>query len=258
MASLDNVRLFVIDALKKYHQNFIAANDVALADALSNYVSKEYANTTYLTKADAATTYITYQYANNTYVAKEAGKGLSTEDFTTAYMTKLSDIEDHAQVNIIEEVQVDGTALTVLNKAVNIDLSAYPTSAEWDSSSHKILFKHGSTYLPSLEINGADFIKDGMIDSVSIENYSSADATSYNSYTYLYVDFNTDAEGTGHTDIKIPLGTIFNPDNFYTKQEVNALVNPLNIAYTYFTSAYTYTLGTLHISELHMIQLKQD
>ena len=107
MASLDNVRLFVIDALKKYHQNFIAANDVALADALSNYVSKEYANTTYLTKADAATTYITYQYANNTYVAKEAGKGLSTEDFTTAYMTKLSDIEDHAQVNIIEEVQVD-------------------------------------------------------------------------------------------------------------------------------------------------------
>ena len=57
------------------------------------------------------------------YVEKETGKGLSTEDYTTAEKTKLSGIEDGAEVNVIETVKVDGTALTVTDKAVNIDLS---------------------------------------------------------------------------------------------------------------------------------------
>lgn len=53
-----------------------------------------------------------------------AGKQLSTEDYTTAEKTKLGGIETGAQVNIIETVKVDGTALTPdANKAVDIDLS---------------------------------------------------------------------------------------------------------------------------------------
>lgn len=54
---------------------------------------------------------------------KEAGKGLSTEDYTTAEKTKLSGIDTNAQVNVIETVKVDGVALTPTSKAVNIDLS---------------------------------------------------------------------------------------------------------------------------------------
>ena len=58
------------------------------------------------------------------YVQKDGAKQLSTEDFTTAYKTKLEGIEADADVNIIESVKVDGTALTVdANKAVNIDLT---------------------------------------------------------------------------------------------------------------------------------------
>ena len=58
------------------------------------------------------------------YVEKVAGKQLSTEDFTTALKTKLEGIEADADVNKIESVKVDGTALTIdANKAVNIDLS---------------------------------------------------------------------------------------------------------------------------------------
>jgi len=58
------------------------------------------------------------------YVQKDGAKQLSTEDFTTALKTKLEGIEADADVNIIESVKVDGTALTVdANKAVNIDLS---------------------------------------------------------------------------------------------------------------------------------------
>ena len=57
-------------------------------------------------------------------VDKVAGKQLSTEDYTTAEKTKLADIETGAQVNVIETVKVDGTALTPdANKAVDINLT---------------------------------------------------------------------------------------------------------------------------------------
>jgi len=58
--------------------------------------------------------------ADGKFVAKEVGKGLSTEDYTTAEKTKLGGIAAGAQVNVIETVKVNGTALTPQDKAVNI------------------------------------------------------------------------------------------------------------------------------------------
>ena len=56
-------------------------------------------------------------------VDKEAGKGLSSNDYTDAEKEKLSGIAASAQVNVIETVEVNGTALTPSGKTVNIDLS---------------------------------------------------------------------------------------------------------------------------------------
>jgi len=67
--------------------------------------------------------YLTKSAASSTYVAKVSGKGLSTNDYTTTEKTKLSGIETGAQVNVVESIKVDGTALTVTDKAVNVDLS---------------------------------------------------------------------------------------------------------------------------------------
>jgi hypothetical protein len=67
------------------------------------------------------------------FVAQEVGKGLSTNDFTDAYETKLEGIEAGAQVNILEGVQVNGTDLTITNKKVNVDLSNYATKADISS-----------------------------------------------------------------------------------------------------------------------------
>ena len=64
------------------------------------------------------------------YVAKDGSKVLSTNDYTTAEKNKLSGIAANAQVNVIETVKVNNTALTPSNKAVNIDLSAYLKSAD--------------------------------------------------------------------------------------------------------------------------------
>ena len=59
----------------------------------------------------------------NGKVDKVEGKGLSTEDYTTAEKTKLGGIATGAQVNILEGVQVDGTDLTITNKKVNVVIS---------------------------------------------------------------------------------------------------------------------------------------
>ena len=56
------------------------------------------------------------------FVAQEAGKGLSTNDFTDELAQKLNDIAEGAQVNVIESVKVNGVALEVTEKGVNIQV----------------------------------------------------------------------------------------------------------------------------------------
>lgn len=87
-------------------------------------------------------------------------------------------------------------------------------NAAYVSSSHTINFYHGSTVLAS--IDATDFIKDGMVDTVSIQTLSGV--------TYLVITFNTEA---GKEDIKIPLSDIFDPTNYYTKTQVDALLSAI-------------------------------
>lgn len=70
-------------------------------------------------------------------VDKATGKGLSTNDLTNtlkenynaAYVHATSThAPTNAQANVIEAIKVDGTALTVTNKSVNIDSSAIVTA----------------------------------------------------------------------------------------------------------------------------------
>lgn len=63
-------------------------------------------------------------------VDKVEGKQLSTEDFTTELKTKLEGVAAGAQVNVIETVKVNGAALTVTDKAVDIDLSEYAKKSD--------------------------------------------------------------------------------------------------------------------------------
>lgn len=57
-----------------------------------------------------------------TKVDKVEGKQLSTEDYTTAEKTKLEGIETGAQVNVLESVSVNGTAVTPTSKGVDISV----------------------------------------------------------------------------------------------------------------------------------------
>lgn len=57
-----------------------------------------------------------------TKVDKVEGKGLSTNDFTNDLKTKLDGIAAGAQVNVLESVAVNGSALTITNKGVDITM----------------------------------------------------------------------------------------------------------------------------------------
>lgn len=60
--------------------------------------------------------------ALNNKVDKVSGKGLSTNDFTNAYKTKLDGIAANAQVNVIEGITVNSTAVPLTNKIANLTI----------------------------------------------------------------------------------------------------------------------------------------
>lgn len=82
-------------------------------------------------------------------VDKVAGKGLSTNDFTNTYKTKLDGISAGAQVNVIESVSQNGTPLTITEKGVNVTVPTKVSdltndsnfvSVSYDSTNEKIVF----------------------------------------------------------------------------------------------------------------------
>jgi hypothetical protein len=85
-------------------------------------------------------------------------------------------------------------------------------SAAYDESAKTINFLNANGAVIS-SVDATDFIKDGMIESVKIENGN------------LVITFNTES---GKEPISIPLSDIFNPNNYYTKDEINEKVSTIN------------------------------
>ena len=96
-------------------------------------------------------------------------------------------------------------------KANSADLLTLFDSAEYNSQTKKIVFKHGDTVL--VQIDATDFIKDGMVSNVEIVNDK------------LVISFNTDA---GKENIEITLSDIFNPNNYYTKPQIDTKEQNIN------------------------------
>lgn len=150
--------------------------------------------------------YATEQWVENKHylVSSDiAGKADSSTVYTKVQVdTKL---EGKADKSDIPEKTSDLT-----NDSGFIDTTALATlfdGAEYDSSTKRINFKHGSNILSY--VDATDFIKDGMVESVVIEN------------GYVVITFNTDA---GKEAIKIDITDIFDPANYYDKTAVDGLL----------------------------------
>ena len=73
-----------------------------------------------------------YAKLKTKFVALEEGKALSTNDFTTSEKEKLAGIAAGAQVNVLESVKVNGSALTPnSDKAVDITVVEGTNKCSW-------------------------------------------------------------------------------------------------------------------------------
>ena len=93
------------------------------------------------------------------------------------------------------------------------DVSIFVASASYSTSDKKIYF-YSSTGSQLAFIDATDFIKDGMVDTVTINTGSNQ----------MIITFNTDA---GKEDIELSLTDIFNPSNYYDKDDVDLIISGL-------------------------------
>ena len=110
------------------------------------------------------------------------------------------------------------------------------SSVTYSSQDHRIYFYDKNGTQLSTYVDTTDFITDGMVDSVVIDvpesGVNSGD-------TCLIITFNTDS---GKDDIEIPLSEIFNPDDYYTKNETDSKF--LTTAFTETQLSTGATVGT--------------
>ena len=106
-------------------------------------------------------------------------------------------------------ITVDGTK-TVLNLANKL---------EWDSNAKALKLYSGNHLLAT--VDGTTWVKDGMVESVSVVGNN------------LEITFNTDS---GKEKISVPLTDVFNPDNYYNKTEIDSKFENVTISDEYVTS----------------------
>ena len=154
----------------------------------------------------------------------------STEIVLQTVAESLSGKADNSTVQTLSG-KVD-TNEEVVSRALNAldadkaDLSAITNffgAVDYDSNSKRINFYHESTTGSVLAyIDATDFVKDGFLSSVTIDNRT----ISGESVPCLVFVWNTDS-GVQETDI--PLSGIFDPSNYYTTAQTQAYVT----GYTY-------------------------
>ncbi len=125
--------------------------------------------------------------------------------------TRATSEEARIEAKIDSETARATSAETTLNDT-KANKNEAIASASYDESAKTIYFYDISDNVLS-SIDATPFITDGMIDDVKIEDGK------------LIIVFNTDA---GKETIEIPLSDIFNPDNYYTKDEIDEKVSTIN------------------------------
>lgn len=135
---------------------------------------------------------------------------ITSNDLQGNTLTKI-DNEGNLKNSSIESSRIKTVNLEVDNlnfNGYNLNAHSIVESAEYDKENVKINFYNSNKELVS-SIDASDFIKDGMISSISVED------------NRLVLTFNTDA---GSEKITLDISKIFNADNYYTKIEVNTLI----------------------------------
>ena len=118
-----------------------------------------------------------------------SGKGLSTNDYTNAEKSKLSGIASGAQVNVIESVKVNGTALTPSTKSVDVTVPTKVSQLTNDSGFQNATQINstitGKGYQTQAQVQSLINSAVGNITSIKYEKVSSLPTTGSNGVIYL-------------------------------------------------------------------------
>lgn len=175
---------------------------------------------------------ITYDIIDSTAVHSLDGYYTSgqTNDAITAATNALAETiaEQHYQTsgdvqNAITEAvsgKLDTSVFETYSGNVDTALGTKFAGATWNSTDKKIYFydNASATGTALAYIDGTDFVKDGFLSSVTIDNRT----ISGESVPCLVFIWNTDA-GIQETDV--PLSGIFDPSNYYTKTETDSAIS---------------------------------
>lgn len=142
--------------------------------------------------------------AEATLQAAIEAEGQRAQDAETALDAKIDAVES-ALTDAIADEQARAEAAEESLENAKFDNVVY------DSTAKTITFYANSNLVGTIDTT--DFVKDGMIDDVKIENDK------------LVIVFNTDA---GKETIEIPLSDIFNPNNYYDKDAIDDIVSGIN------------------------------
>ena len=164
---------------------------------------------------------------NQRLTALEVGKADANNVYTKAESDAKFVTKEYISGNTYTKDDVDALLAPKADKANAV------ASASYNSQNKTIELKNISGTVLST-IDATAFIKDGMVDTVVISGGN------------LVITFNTDA---GKQPISIPLTDIFNPNNYYTKSEINTIVDNIESGITHDLSNY-YTKSEVDASQL--------
>ena len=199
-----------------------------LIDSTAIHSLEGYATTGDVTASTAA---LAETIANQHYqTATDVQNAISGKTDESAFTAHTADSVAH----ITSNERTVWNAKADLSDIPSVD--PYADSVKYNSSTHYVEFYHGTTAGTKVfEYDASPFLIDGMIESVAITSITSGGSE----VEVLQIAWNSAAGGQV---TNIPLTDIFNPDNYYTKQETSDLIDQKIVEASGITSGAVQTM----------------
>ena len=184
--------------------------------------------------------------ATNALAEAIAEQGYQTsgdvQNAITAATTPINDtLTAHTANTDIHVTIADKTAWNA--KVDEADIAGLFGNVNYDSTTQRINFYHESTGGTVLAyIDASDFVKDAFLDTVVVENR----VIEGESVPCLVFTWNTDA---GKSETVIPIGGVFDPSNYYTKDDIDDIVSGITEDIEEATSGKADTTAVTQIND---------